>query len=125
MENKLGKYLPKKNQWLVILLVGVLLIVLSMPTKPKEQDADTTYSVTDKRETDVEIRLENMLEKMQGVGKADVMITFKENEQVEGVLVIADGAKNAVIVRNITEVVQALFEVDSHKIKVIERNQNN
>ena len=125
MENKLGKYLPKKNQWLVILLVGVLLIVLSIPTKPKEQDADTTYSVTDKRETDVEIRLENMLEKMQGVGKADVMITFKENEQVEGVLVIADGAKNAVIVRNITEVVQALFEVDSHKIKVIERNQNN
>ncbi len=122
MENKLWKYLPKKNQWIVILLVGVLLIVVAMPTK---SGADTDYSVMDKRETDVEIRLENMLEKMQGVGKADVMITFKDEEQVEGVLIIADGAKNAVIVRNITEVVQALFEVDSHKIKVIERNQIN
>ena len=122
MENKFGKYLPKKNQWLVVLLVGVLLIVMAMPTK---KGTDAEYSVTDNRETDVEMRLENMLEKMQGVGKADVMITFQDEEQVEGVLVIADGAKSGVIVRDITEVVQALFEVDSHKIKVIERNQNN
>jgi stage III sporulation protein AG len=41
---------------------------------------------------------------------------------VEGVVVLAEGADDAVVVRNITAVVQALFDVDSHKIKVIERN---
>ena len=32
---------------------------------------------------------------------------------------------NSVVVRNITEVVQALFDVDSHKIKVIKGKQIN
>ena len=73
----------------------------------------------------MEMRLENMLSKMQGVGKVHVMITFREEEQVQGILVIAEGGGNAVVVRNITEVVQALFDVDSHKIKVIERNSMN
>ena len=42
---------------------------------------------------------------------------------MEGVVVVSEGADNAVVVRNITEIVKALFPVDSHKIKVIKRNQ--
>ncbi len=38
---------------------------------------------------------------------------------VEGVLVIAQGGDNAVIIENITEAIQALFEVDTHKIKIM------
>lgn len=41
---------------------------------------------------------------------------------VEGVLVIADGGGDAVVIENITEAVQALFGVDTHKIKVMKRN---
>ena len=51
------------------------------------------------------------------------MITLKEDDSVEGIAVVAQGGDNAVIVCNITEVVQALFDVDSHKIKVIKGNQ--
>lgn len=42
--------------------------------------------------------------------------------KVQGVLVVADGGDNAVIVENITEVVQALFDVDTHKIRVMKHN---
>lgn len=39
--------------------------------------------------------------------------------QVEGVVVCAQGGGNAAVNKNITEVIQALFGIDVHKIKVI------
>ena len=45
------------------------------------------------------------------------------NPKVEGIVVIAQGGENAVVVKNITEAIQALFDVDTHKIKVMKRNQ--
>ena len=41
--------------------------------------------------------------------------------EVEGVVVIADGGDDAVVARNITEAVQALFGVEAHKIKIMKR----
>ncbi len=41
--------------------------------------------------------------------------------EIEGVVVIADGGGDAVVARNITEAVQALFDVDAHKIKIMKR----
>lgn len=125
MESKFEKFLPKKSQWLIILLIGILLVVIAIPTNT-ESDRGTfdTYDETEISATDMEKRLENLLSQMQGVGEVHAMITYKEDESVEGIVVIAEGGGNAVVVRNITEVVQALFAVDSHKIKVIEKNQN-
>lgn len=39
--------------------------------------------------------------------------------RVEGVVVIAPGGDNAVVVKNITEAVQALFGIDTHKIRIV------
>ena len=44
----------------------------------------------------------------------------QSEENVEGIVVVAEGGENSVVVRNITDVVRALFDVDSHKIKVID-----
>lgn len=126
MESKFEKFLPKKSQWLVILLVGVLLVVIAIPTNTEsDQGTFDVYDEVENSATDMEKRLENLLGQMQGVGEVHAMITYQEDEMVEGIVVIAEGGGNAVVVRNITEVVQALFAVDSHKIKVIEKNQNN
>lgn len=126
MENKLAKLLPKKNSWMILLLVGVLLVVIAIPTKTDSEEGSLTrYDETNQNTTDMEKRLENLLEQMQGVGEVHTMITYQKDDSVEGIVIIAEGGGNAVVVRNITEVVQALFAVDSHKIKVIEKNQNN
>ena len=106
-----------KKHLLVILLVGVLLLVIAMPTKKSNEEFT--------QGTEIESRLTNVLNQMQGVGEASVMVTYREDDSVEGVVVVAQGGDNAVVVRNITEVVQALFNVDSHKIKVIKGNQTN
>ena len=38
---------------------------------------------------------------------------------VEGVTVVAQGGGDAVIQKNITEVIEALFDIEAHKIKVV------
>lgn len=104
-----------KQHLLILLLIGILLVVIAIPTDKSLTNQE--YG------TDLEKRLETILEEMEGVGNARVMITLREDETIEGVAVVAECGENAVMVRNITEVVQALFDVDSHKIKVIKGNQ--
>lgn len=43
--------------------------------------------------------------------------------RVEGVVVVAQGAGNGTVDKNITEMVQALFGVDAHKVKVVRMAQ--
>lgn len=125
MENSFLKFLPKKNTWMILLLVGVLLVVIAIPTKTKSNgNTLSLYDETDQNATDMEKRLQSLLEQMKGVGAVHTMITYQEDGVVEGIVVIAEGGGDAVIIQNITEVVRALFDVDSHKIKVIEKNQN-
>lgn len=42
---------------------------------------------------------------------------------VEGVVVVAQGAGNGTVNKNITEMVQALFGVEAHKVKVVKMTQ--
>ena len=109
----------KKNQWLILLLVGILLVVIAIPTKSGTEEK----GVVDSKEwstSEMEQRLENILSQMKGIGEVHAMITYKQDNQVEGVVVVAEGGEQGVIVQKITEVVRALFDVDSHKIKVID-----
>ena len=99
-----------KNKWIAMLLIGILLVIVAMPTK--------TYTENEERYAlEEEMRLKQVLEKMEGVGVSNVMITE------EGIVIIADGADNGVVAKNVINVVQALFDVDSHKIKVMKRIQ--
>ena len=100
-----------KNQLLLLLLVGILLLVISIPTESGKAIIDT--------QTDVEKRLTSILEKIEGVGEVRVMITLGEKDKIEGVVVVAEGGNQPIIVRNIMEVIEALFDVETHKIKVI------
>ncbi|MGN0399428.1 MAG: stage III sporulation protein AG [Blautia sp.] len=150
----------KKENLVVLLLAGILLLVIAMPVKEKE--GEETEEQTKKQETvtvgsdtcvwqeQQQERLQNMLMEAEGVGKTHVFITFensgeilveKDGEEtvfekdakgnqtpwiaqekypkVSGVLVIAQGGDSPTVVQNIQEAVQALFQVEAHKIKVM------
>ena len=183
---KSGERLPKKNQLIILLITGILLLVIVVPL-PENADQDSADPVTasaqegnedsQKYEEYLEKRTEETLRHVEGVGEVEVMITLRSTGQkivekdqqsssqsteetdstggtrsteesssdktsvyeqgtdgsqipyvtkeispeVEGVVVIADGGDNAVVVRNITEAVQALFGVEAHKIKIMKR----
>ena len=61
-------------------------------------------------------------EEEQGEGGTPY-VTKELSPKVEGVVVIAEGGDKGVVVQNITEAVQALFGVDTHKIKVMKLNE--
>lgn len=181
---KLEGKLPNKSKLLVILLVGLLLLVISLPTSDKKsvskEDSQELQTGNDSYESVLEKRLETVLSKVKGVGKIDVMITLETNgekvvekdlqmdtqniqeedsaggsrltkeqgtinnsvytqsadgsqmpyvskeltPEVAGVVVIAEGGDDPVIVQDITEAVQALFHLEAHKIKIMKRNDS-
>lgn len=156
-----------KQNLLVLFLVGILLVVLAMPTEKKEeslveeseetQEKDITEGKENQYEQKMEQRLSRILAEVEGVGKNEVMITLQSTSEkviekdpekddtlqrettvyrkirdeedpyvkkeitpkIEGVVVIAEGGDEPIIIQNITEAVQALFDVDTHKIKVM------
>ena len=183
----------RKDQLLILLLVGILLLVIAVPV-PKGNDqatktgtsAGTGQSQTGDSDMDLEYidylekHLAENLSQINGAGKVSVMITLKSSTekiiekdnsqqtetvtesdsqggtrttsnlshdestiyedysdsskspyvsktitpQVEGVVVIASGGDNAVVKENITEAVRALFDIDTHKIRIMKRSDS-
>lgn len=168
----------KKDQWLILILGGILLLVIAMPvgtkTKEEEETAVETEAVSRLEETrqyveEMETRLEQTLSQVEGAGKVTVMLTVSSSSEevvekdretssentagdtgnkrsstkesavytgeeepyitqelvpeIQGVAVIAQGGANPVVVANITEAVEALFGVETHKIKVMKRSE--
>ena len=48
------------------------------------------------------------------------MVTLKNESEIEGIVIIAEGADKNSVKTEIYETVQALFSVPLHKIKVLE-----
>ncbi|MCM1494960.1 MAG: hypothetical protein NC089_04095 [Bacteroides sp.] len=112
------------DKLIICLLIGVFLLVICIPTSPKKEEKEEGVADGAGRETMTEIetleqRLETMLEQVQGVGQVEVMITvIGEYNQIEGVVVVAEGADAPSVRQDIIETAQALFPIAAHKIKV-------
>lgn len=186
---QIGKW--KKEDYIVLALVGVLLLIIAMPVErtsgknapaagEESQGAGREFSAETGSTADSygeywEKRLETALSQMEGVGKAKVMITLEDSGEtivekdtplqssnteekdsgggvrkirdysstettvfytddngkqmpyvvreatprVTGVVVIAQGAGNAKVKEQITRLLQALFDVEAHKVIVV------
>lgn len=186
-----GKKWFTRDNLLIVVLAGILLFIIALPTKEKQtqkgdvskheiiemEGEELSSSTYQGKEWEYAIYLEERLEEtlsgMAGVGKVKVMITLQASEelvvekdepvsrsntsesdsaggsrvvtemestettvyhtvgdeskpyvvktilpQVEGIVVLAQGAATGSVDANITEMVQALFGVEAHKIKV-------
>ena len=128
------------RQWVILLLLGLLLTVIALPVSDKKDSSPEVKSSsffsasseenTDAERTVLEKKLEDLLSQTEGVGKVQVLLMTGEekdsssfydsgNQAVTGVLIVAEGADNSVVSRNIVEGVMALFQLDAHKIKVM------
>ena len=152
----LEKWMKKENLG-VLLLVGLLLLVIALPTRQENENTITEENTqeTDQglKEQDWQTKLVEVLEQVQGVGKAEVFLTCEGTQekvvekdetetvyerdsrgnqtpyvsaeiypQVTGILVVAQGGDDPVVIQNIQEAVQVLFQVEAHKIKVMKMN---
>lgn len=134
------------DKLLILLLVGILLLIICIPVKQRGTENDSglgiyeeqnitanengyswpsgRISLSGEREgwiTEGEIgqQLQEILQKIDGVGQVDVMITGNaEYNQIEGVVVVAEGADVPAVRQEIIETVQALFPIAAYKVKV-------
>ena len=78
-----------KSQWTIIILTGVLLMILAIPTENKKKEAETQKkeekeavkeSSSDKKSyvQEMESRLEETLSAIEGAGRVEVMITLED-----------------------------------------------
>ena len=78
-----------KSQWTIILLTGVLLMILAIPTENRKQEADTqkkeekeavkeSSTVQKSYVQEMESRLEETLSAIEGAGRVEVMITLED-----------------------------------------------
>ena len=90
MGNRRGQLLEKvkqmkKNQWAVVILVGILLLVIAIPVNPKKEEVvqEPERQAADAGAQDqaagLEKRLERALSQVEGVGKVEVMITLESS----------------------------------------------
>ena len=143
-----------KENLMVVILVGLLLVVISIPGKDEKEESfsisETGYSTLgegisergklsyEKLEAEpnsleygayLELSLEELLGKMEGVGEVQVMITFsnlgEKNDlpEIEGIVILAQGAGVGKTSGDIVKVVQTLFDLEAHKIKVSKMNK--
>lgn len=130
MDEKLSLNSLLKNKNILIILTGILLLVIALPTTGSKKNSDAevsdgfySYSADDFSDYELfmERRLSDTLSGVKGVGKTKVMITYKaeETKEVTGVVVIAEGGENAEVQNNIIKAVQTLFDVPVHKIQVL------
>lgn len=118
----------KGNKYLVFILVGILILVVLLPTNSTvQQDATVQENI---QEGDMEGQLKRVLSSMEGVGEVEVMLTTeseadslfgadKASPKVSGVVVVAEGAGEPLVDARISEAVKALFSVDAHKISIV------
>lgn len=65
---------------------------------------------------------ENTVYRTEG-GLSEPYVVKTLPPQIEGVLVVAEGAGSGTVSRNIVEIVQALFDIEAHKVKVVRMRQ--
>lgn len=198
MSEKVKGLLQNKNNLIVLVLMGVLLMVVTLPVNgendvKKDTDAfaienNDSYLMAGKEtgtdtqayEAEMERKLAQVLQTMEGAGKVQVFITLASSEEriiekdmpvnrsntvendgeggsrtvsnvdagentvyttegnvttpyviktvtpkVEGVLVLAQGAGNGAVSKNIADAVQVLFGIEAHQVKVIKMETPN
>ena len=79
-----------------------------------QEESKQTGSVT---QTEAEQKVSRILEEIEGVGEAEVMIC-QTQDGVEGVVVVCEGAKNIKVVMDIREAVSAALGTKQSAVKI-------
>ncbi len=77
----------KRSDWLILVLAGILILIIALPTdtKGKKQAEKAKENISKENNTmeaskdEIEQKLEDILEKIDGAGEVKVMITYQDS----------------------------------------------
>ena len=113
----------------MVFVAGLIFLIVSVPGLWTKRSPVQTESERSLPETSIEQlgnsdekRLGAILSEVKGEGKVESMIVFRggdENGTIEGILVVAEGAQDAEIIKDISDATEALFGIPKHKIIIL------
>lgn len=121
MEQKLERLLTNMDQ---VGRVKVILTLKASEEKIVEKDMPMIRSNTQEEDSQGGSRVVNNVDSKETTvyetdsGKSAPYVVKTVSPKVEGVVVVCEGAGNGSVSKNITEVIQVLFGIEPHKIKV-------
>ena len=77
----------KRSDWMILVLAGILILIIALPTdtKEKKQAEEAKENISKENNTmeaskdEIERKLEDILEKIDGAGDVKVMITYQDS----------------------------------------------
>ena len=96
-------------------------LVVEKEEQMEQSSVKETDSQGGSRISDQASREETVVRSTDG-SNSEPYVVKSDVPEIEGVLVVAEGAGSGTINRTVTEVVQALFGVEAHKVKVVKMN---
>lgn len=117
----------KRDKIFIVILAGVLMMVIAMPTKSSSSKAVTSGSIYSDSSGDYDQtlgrELEEMLGNIEGVGTVKVLLKTSDEREVTGVMVVCEGGDDKNLVAYITDAINSLLGVPVHKIKVMKMSE--
>lgn len=77
----------KRSDWLILVLTGILILIIALPTDTKEkkqaekskENISKENNIMEASKDEIERKLEDILEKIDGAGDVKVMITYQDS----------------------------------------------
>ena len=110
----------KRAPWKEIVLIGglaILLIIACWQVFIKEDVVNTAVPSSAE-----ETRLKEILEKIDGVGSAEVMISDGETNE-KGVVIVCEGANNISVLIDVREAAATALGINQQNVKIYLKNK--
>ena len=111
---KTKKAFDKRVKDFLLLAILAMLLLFVVWKVFQDEPSKQTYTQT---HSETELRIIRLLEELDGVGEAEVIV-YEEDNRVESVVVLCDGAKDLNVVINVREAVAAALGTNEKSIKI-------
>ena len=127
LNDKIKEFLTKiKDVKNIKIIIGVMVVALLLLGYYAMNSNNNDISVSDLDTNDggtveydvEEQKLANVLSQIEGVGNTKVMINRGKDEEVVGVIVIAEGAKSKTVCLRINQAVRTALSLTPEKVKI-------
>ena len=103
----------------VLLIASVAILAISIFT----EDTDGRKQIID-RNGGSEEQLCAVLSQVKGAGEVEVMVEYGSDNEVKGVIVLAEGGDSPVVSSNLTNGVATLFDIPATSVIVFEKKSD-
>lgn len=104
-----------KRIMLAVVVGAVLILLIAFGGMFKPKEATTSKGYQKQLQTEVTA----LIEQIDGVGEAEVMVTLDNAGEVKGVLVVCEGGNSPIVEQKVTAAVKTVLAIGANNVCVV------